>query len=466
MFTGDTFSSEMFSDEAIQFLEKYQSEDPFLMYISYTAPHDPRMAPQEFASMYDPEKIKLPANFMPQHPFDNGEMWIRDENLAGFPRSEEVVKEHIAAYYAMITHLDYHIGRVLDVLQKSGKADNTIIVFAGDNGLAVGQHGLLGKQNLYEHSIRVPLIFCGPDIAKNTRSTSLCYLQDIFPTLCELLGIQIPDSVEGKSLVPAIKDQNVKIRDSLFLAYTKIHRAVRRDDNWKLIKYNVKGVETTQLFNLNDDPWEIKNLTEDSRYKSQLEQLTNLLKSYMKKLNDFCDLDKLNWGLPEEKDGITKVQNSAKNKPVRFLNTSKPRYSKFGINSLVDGIRASSDFKDGYWIGLEAEDLDAVIDLGTISPINKVSIGFLEDQTAWIFYPIKLEILVSNDGKKYSTQKILQHQSEKNKQNKDIKDFSAKLENITARYLRLKATNMGRCPKWHPGAGQKAWMFVDEIIIR
>ncbi|GAI83201.1 unnamed protein product, partial [marine sediment metagenome] len=151
-YTGEKFSSEMFADEAIKFLENDTGDDPFFMYVSFTAPHDPRMAPKEYEEIYPRERIFIPENFMPEHPFDNGEMKIRDEKLAPWPRTEKIVRDHIGAYYAMITHTDAQIGRLVDALEKNGKAENTIIIFAGDNGLAVGQHGLLGKQNLYEHS--------------------------------------------------------------------------------------------------------------------------------------------------------------------------------------------------------------------------------------------------------------------------------------------------------------------------
>lgn len=300
-YSADKFSSELFSDEAIHFVENYKSDQPFFISISFTAPHDPRMAPKEYQDLYPAEIIQLPKNFMPKHPFDNGEMQVRDENLASFPRNEEEIKKHIAGYYAMITHLDAQIGRILDALDGSGKAENTIIVFSGDNGLAVGQHGLLGKQNIYDHSVRIPLIFAGPGIPQDIRSDTLCYLLDIYPTLFELLGFPIPETVEGISLVPAIKNSKKKIRESVFLAYRHLQRGMRTDDNWKLILYNIKGEQTTQLFNLSNDPWEMNNLSRDPSFKDRLERLTDLLKTRMTELDDFCDLDKTNWGLPEEK---------------------------------------------------------------------------------------------------------------------------------------------------------------------
>ncbi|GAF96928.1 unnamed protein product, partial [marine sediment metagenome] len=183
-------SSELFSDAAIRFLRDYADDKPFFMYVSFTAPHDPREMPVEYLDMYDSDKIPLPENFMPEHPFDNGELIIRDELLAKFPRTPEEIRTHIAAYYAMITHVDAQIGRILDTLKETGNAENTIIIFSGDNGLAVGQHGLLGKQNLYEHSVHVPLIISGPGMPVGEKRDALCYLFDIFPTLCDQGRIQ------------------------------------------------------------------------------------------------------------------------------------------------------------------------------------------------------------------------------------------------------------------------------------
>ncbi len=298
--TGTKFSSELFTDAAVEIIKSRKGLAPFFLYVAYTAPHDPRMAPAEYASLYPPEKISLPPNFLPRHPFDNGEMTIRDENLAPTPRQPGVVREHIAAYYAMITHLDAQIGRVLEAIVKNGLADDTVIVLAGDNGLAVGQHGLLGKQSLYDHSVRIPLVISGPGFPKGRKRDSLCYLLDVYPTLCEMLGLSIPAGVEGLSLLPSVEGADQKIRDSVFLAYTRLQRGIRTDDDWKLIEYNVGGIRTTQLFNLAEDPWETRDLARESPHGARLAALRDLLRKSMKEYGDFCDFDKPNWGLPSE----------------------------------------------------------------------------------------------------------------------------------------------------------------------
>ena len=284
-------SSELFADATIRFLEAHQSEDPFFAYLSFMAPHDPRTMPQEFQDLYDPEKIPLPANFMGGHPFDNGDLKVRDEVLMGFPRDPDEVREHIADYYAMITHLDAQMARVLEALKATGRTDNTIVVFAGDNGLAVGQHGLLGKQSMYEHSTRVPLVMSGPGIAAGERRDAYVYLLDIYPTLCELAGLPTPGSVEGRSLISALRDANEAVRDTLYFAYKDVQRAVK-DERFKLVEYVVGGRRTTQLFDLEEDPLELHNLAGDPAWV----KVETRLRGELLRLRDEWDDAESEWG--------------------------------------------------------------------------------------------------------------------------------------------------------------------------
>lgn len=286
-YTGDRFSSELFSDSAIRFLRDYEGNAPFLAYVAYSAPHDPRTPPGDYAGMYAPDGLPLPPNFLPEHPFDNGEMRIRDEQLAPWPRTPETIREHLAAYYGMIAHLDAQIGRVLQALEDSGRTDDTIIVFASDNGLAIGSHGLLGKQSLYEHSVCVPLILCGPGVPGGERREGLCYLSDVFPTLCDLAGTSTPSSVEGTSIAPMIADAAVQGRKSLFFAYRDVQRAVRTEQ-WKLIGYNVGGQRRSQLFDLKADPDECVNLAEAPACAERVREMNALLERAMADLDDPC----------------------------------------------------------------------------------------------------------------------------------------------------------------------------------
>ena len=253
-------SSEVLADAVIDYIGRRDRDKPFFAYVALLAPHDPRTMPAAFRDMYPPDAVQLPPNFLGGHPFNNGSLRIRDELLARFPRTPEEIRRHIAEYYAMISHLDHEFGRVVAALEANGIADDTLIVLAGDNGLAVGQHGLMGKQNCYEHSVRVPLIFAGPGVPRGRRSDAYAYLLDIFPTLCELTGTPVPASVEGRSLVAAMHDPGETVRDSLYFAYVSSQRAVKNRTH-KLIEYAARDSRRqTQLFDLQNDPWETRNL--------------------------------------------------------------------------------------------------------------------------------------------------------------------------------------------------------------
>ena len=296
-FVTDKHSTELYADTAVSFLTNYKDNKPFFMYVAFQSPHDPRHMPKQYLDMYDPDKLPLPKNFLPSHPFDFGEANHRDEKLERWPRTPEKIRRHTADYYGFITYTDAEIGRILNALKQTGQYDNTIIIFAGDNGLAVGRHGLMGKQNIYDHSVHIPFVMCGPGIPAGKRSEALCYLLDIFPTLCDLTDVKIPGSVDGISLAPVIRGKKENTRDSLFYAFKNFQRGVRTE-RWKLIKYNVFGEHHTQLFDIRSDPWETANLADNPDYTSRLQEMTDLLKDWIRNSGDKVDLDKPDWGVP------------------------------------------------------------------------------------------------------------------------------------------------------------------------
>ena len=285
-------SSEMVCRAGAEWIRAYDDDAPFFVSISFLAPHDPRTMPDRFRDMYDPRSISLPPNFTGGHPFDNGRLRGRDEMLAPHPRDPDTTREHIADYYAMITHLDDELGKILHAVEEKSLIENTLFVFAGDNGLALGQHGLFGKQNCYDHSVRVPLIFSGPGVPKGVKTDALCYLLDIFPTLCDLAEIDRPDSVEGTSLLPAMTRPETAVRESLFYAFESTQRALYRD-GCKLIEYVVDGRNNmTQLFDVANDPWETRNLAPEHPEKAA---------AMRRELRCFADA----WGDPESEWGKT-----------------------------------------------------------------------------------------------------------------------------------------------------------------
>ena len=280
-------STDVFADAAIKFLRGHKGEEPFFLYVAFTAPHDPRTPPEEFAMKYDPKAMAVPESFLPQHPFNNGEMLVRDEKLAPWPRTEPTIQQQTADYYAMITHLDARVGDILQTLERTGQGENTLIVFTSDNGLAVGRHGLLGKQNLYDHSVRVPLVLAGPGVPRGKRSDALCYLFDLFPTLCSLAGVEAPETIEGRDLTPVIRGDADQVRGSIFGAYGEVQRMVRTAD-WKLIRY--PQINRTQLFDLQRDPHEIKDLAGSAEHKERIQELTVLLEQQQSEHGDHLPL--------------------------------------------------------------------------------------------------------------------------------------------------------------------------------
>ena len=270
---------EVFTDEVVNFIQQQTAESkPYFAYLAFDGPHDPHIVPEDYPVKYPAESIPLPPNFMPQHPFNNGEMVIRDELLLPWPRTELAVRQMLADYYRYISYLDMQIGRVLDAVAKSPQAKNTIIVFSADSGVARGSHGLIGKQNLYEHSLRVPLIMTGPGIAVNQRTEALCYLFDILPTLGKRCGVAAPRTSEGLDFNAVLENPKNSVRQSLYFGYKKVQKAYM-DGRWKLIRY--PQVDQTQLFDLQTDPFELHNLAADpeqsQRVKSMLEALAKAM---------------------------------------------------------------------------------------------------------------------------------------------------------------------------------------------
>jgi len=277
-------SVELFADSAVDFLQAQKGKaEPFLCYVAFNCPHDPRVAPQSYHDKYNAAKPPAPPNFLPQHPFNNGCMVIRDEELAPWPRTPEIVRQHLADYYSYIEFMDDQIARILAALKETGRADKTIVVFSSDHGLAIGSHGLFGKQNLYDHSMHAPLIMSGPGIPAGRKSDALCYLLDIFPTLGGLAGIEPPAGSEGRSLVPILAGRADAHRDALFTSYTTVQRAIR-DGRWKLIVY--PQINKTQLFDLQADPIEMKDLAADPAHAAEVKRLTALLREHQKQAGD------------------------------------------------------------------------------------------------------------------------------------------------------------------------------------
>ncbi|BDS05890.1 sulfatase [Oceaniferula spumae] len=309
--------------------EATKDEDPFLIYFGFSHPHDVRDGKPALLAKYgavnhkdknslppaNPKQPKLPKGYLPKHPFDNTDINVRDEIAASGVwrnRDERTIRNELGREYACSENIDIQIGAVLEKLKQMGELENTYIVYTSDHGMAIGRHGLQGKQNLYEHTFRVPYIVKGPGIKPGTRATGNIYHLDALATLCDLAGIEAPKTSEGISFVPVLEGKKDTVRDVLYGAYSGGDkpgmRCVKKGD-WKLIRYesNASGVNETQLFNLAENPDELVaehhdpkvialtgntpspkqlNLAKDPAYADKLKEMEQLLLAEMRNHSD------------------------------------------------------------------------------------------------------------------------------------------------------------------------------------
>ncbi|MFB9057297.1 sulfatase-like hydrolase/transferase [Mariniflexile ostreae] len=310
--------------------EQGKEEDPFFIYFGFSHPHDVRNGTPELLEKYGavnhtdknslpPANAKQPQlqdNYLPAHPFFHGHPELRDEErVSGVwkNRDENTIRNELGREYACSENIDIQLGKVLEKLEAMGELDNTYIIYTADHGMAIGRHGLQGKQNLYEHTWRVPFIVKGPGIPSGKRVEGNMYLLDVLPTLCDLAGIDTPETVDGKSMVPVFKGEKETVRDVMYGVYaggTKPGmRSVKKGD-WKLIKYDVMDgkVRETQLFNIAKNPNEYlpehkrademeTDLAENPKYADKLAEMEALLLSQMEQYKDPYRL----WNQPQIK---------------------------------------------------------------------------------------------------------------------------------------------------------------------
>ena len=313
--------SEWHGDQVMGYLtdrEKQQAKKPFMIYYGFSHPHDTRDGTPELLAKYgatnhtdknslpaaNPKQPSLPVNWLDKHPFPHGHPGLRDEvRVSGVweNRDERTIRNELGREFACSENIDIQIGRVLKKLEAMGELENTYVIYTSDHGMAIGRHGLQGKQNLYEHTFRVPYIVMGPGVKKG-RAPGNIYLLDTLATLCDLAGIPAPESNEGESFKSVLTGEGKTVRDTLYGAYTGGTkpgiRCVKNGD-WKLIKYDTLdgAVHETQLFNLAENPNEFllehgkddpkfNDLAEDPKHATKLAEMEALLLSEMTRLND------------------------------------------------------------------------------------------------------------------------------------------------------------------------------------
>ncbi|EWH12108.1 sulfatase [Catenovulum agarivorans DS-2] len=291
-YAGGQHWSEIVAQDAIEFIQHSNSSNkPVFMYLAFNAPHDPRQAPQPFQDLYPFDELSLPANWAKGYPYayeiGNGPS-LRDSALAPFPRTAHAIRTHKKEYYALISHMDAQIGKILDALEANEQLDNTYIIFTSDHGLSVGERGLFGKQNMYEESIKAPFIVVGPNIPQGQINQQNIYIQDAMATTLELAQITKPQHVFFNSVMPLIQDTKLpSFYPSIYGAYVDSQRMIKAD-GYKLIIY--PKAQVARLYYLPDDPLEQYDLFKQPAYQKIVKKLMNQLVRMQGQLGDELNL--------------------------------------------------------------------------------------------------------------------------------------------------------------------------------
>ncbi len=271
-----------FAQQAIAWLERREAAKPFFLAVGFHRPHLPFVAPAKYFDLYPFASITLPVEPADDEadiplPARNGA--VGQYTMTATPEQRRAA---IRAYLATVSYMDAQAGRVLDALQRLGVADNTIIVFTGDHGWHLGEHGLWHKRSLFEESARVPFIIHAPGARANGRASgSLVELLDVYPTLCDLAGVPAPAVLQGRSLRPILADAKAKVHAAAFTQARRGPDAQNwgrsvRTARWRCTEWD-EGRNGVELYDHDADPREYTNLAGDPRHAGVLKELRALL---------------------------------------------------------------------------------------------------------------------------------------------------------------------------------------------
>ena len=441
-----------YTRRAVRFIEKNKNH-PFFLYMPHSMPHVPLGVSEKFRS-----------------------------------------KSKQGMYGDVIMEIDWSVGEILDAVKRNGLDEKTFVIFASDNGpwLNFGNHAGCadplreGKGAMWEGGARVPCIMRWPGhIPPGTTCDRIAATIDILPTIAAITGAPLPQRpIDGVNILPLLSgDFSANPRDHYFYYYGGELRAVRKG-RWKLVfphEYRsyqgvepgkdghpgpyAKGRAGLELYDLETDISESHDVA--AQHPEVVKRLQVLAEKARTSLGD--KLTGVNGRDVREPGRLgqhrqREVKHLAVGGSVKLAHPCAKKYAGSGPNALVDGRRGTIDYADGNWQGFEANDLVAVIDMGKMQTIHRIKCSFLSDQMAWIFLPTEVQIALSADGTTFYNVRQFRDPLETGPQ-AFIKEYTTECGAKKARYVRIRATNQGICPQWHQGAGGKAWLFVDEVVV-
>jgi len=449
------------------------------LYMAYDLKLDPG-APGEGESPRQQRDRRMWNNFFGRLNPGQQKLWkeaydLRDQRFheAGLAGRELVVwkyQQYIKDYLRCIASVDENVGRVLDYLESAGLAEDTIVVYTSDQGFYLGEHGWFDKRFMYEESLGMPLIVRYPrEIAPHVNHDDLVLNLDFAPTFLDFARVAVPSDMQGCSLRNVLRGQAPEDwRRSIYYHYyefpgthsVKRHHGVRTSRH-KLIHF-YHDIDAWELYDLEQDPSELVNVYDDPRNTQVVQDLKAELERLRRRYGDLDD----NRYMPQPK---IEVRHKAQGCAVTMKNACSTKYPGSGPGTLTDGVRApdrATGIPDyDLWQGFEGVDLEAVVDLGAVRPVKRIAAGFLQNQQDWIFLPEFAELAVSNDGEDFVVIAKITRKAALDEEGVFRRVFQQKFNGLQCRYIRVLAKSVGICPEWHVGAGRKAWLFADEIIV-
>jgi arylsulfatase A-like enzyme len=441
-----------YTERAVQFIENHRDE-PFFLYLAQSMPHVPLGVSQRY----------------------------RGSSEQGM-------------YGDVIQEIDWSVGEVLDALERLGLDDETLVIFTSDNGpwLNYGNHagstGPLreGKGTAFEGGPRVPALMRWPGrITPGSVTDRIASTIDLLPTIAAITGAKLPENeIDGVNILPLLEgDETAVPRNTFYFYYMGELRAVR-EGKWKRVyehrTRSYVGVEPGRdghpgpyafptapdaLYDLDADVGETTDAS--AAHPEIVQRLDSLAELARRDLGDGLTEREGSQVRPPGRRGFDRpdtIEHLAARKPVTLATAPSSRYPGTGASTLTDGLLGSRDVSDKRWLGFEADDLEAVVDLGEATDVSRIAADFLSVQRSWVFLPRVVEFAVSSDGDAWETVRRTQLTVEEEPESSALM-VSADVHTAPVRFIRVRATNVGECPDWHPGAGGDAWVFVDEIIV-
>ena len=380
-------------------------------------------------------------------------------------------QRYIKDYLRCIAAVDESVGRVLDHLDERGLAENTVVIYASDQGFFLGEHGWFDKRFMYEESLRMPLLVRYPaEVAPGRAESHLAANVDLAPTLLDYAGVRAPVRMQGRSLRPLLRGKTpYDWRQGVYYHYFEypgVHSVKRhyglRTARYKLIHF-YHDIDAWELYDLQNDPYELNNLAGVMAYAGLLKKLKRELRRLQKVYGD----DGAKRFLPGKP--VT-VEHLAVGASLRLSAQPSPKYMGQGPGHLVNGVCAPENLgsQPDYvlWQGFEGTDLEAVVDLGAEKMIQTVTTGFLDQPQAWIFMPQAVTVSLSADGEHWSDSQSWTGEALSLTGPPTRREVALSFPKEKARFVRVQTRSRRVCPSGHAGAGRPCWLFADEILVR